>query len=195
MEELEELYSSDNLYGSLTYGSPYVSKGLKCAVHMTQFGEIKGRVLCVGSGNGYEAAWFIKRGYETTVVEMYHPDVNILKGKQVKAYAQDLPFKDNEFNLYYSCEMMEHVPNEITVPILKEAKRVSREVFFTIADRDDPPYHSHINIHDLTYWYSLFKDLKFDITSAQFAGGLPIVTDKRIVMVTWDDGVIIRARC
>jgi len=195
MEELEKLYSSDSLYGSLTYGSPYISKGLKCAVHMSQFGGIKGNVLCVGSGNGYEAVWFVKNGYDTTVVEMYHPDVKILKGKQIKAYAQDLPFGDNEFDLYFCCEMMEHVPIETTVPILKEAKRVSKEVFFSIADRDDPPYHSHINIHGLTFWYSLFKNLKFDIISAQAAGGLPFITDRRVFMATWDDGVIIRARC
>ena len=164
MEELNELYSKDGIYGTFTYGSPFVCKGLKCAAHFVQFPRHKyNNILCVGSGNGYEAVWFKKKGYDTTVVELYHPDIPILKGTQIKGYAQDLPFRHKAFDLCFCCEMMEHVPEELNTPILKEAKRVAKEVFFTIADRDDPPYHTHINIHDFSYWYDLFKELGFTI--------------------------------
>ena len=196
MEELEELYSSDGIYGSLTYGSPFVSKGLTCATYVTQSTLCKGKkILCVGAGNGYEVVKFIKSGYDVTSFEMYHPDVEILKGRQVKGYAQDLPFEDKEFDLYFCCEMMEHVPEELIVPILNEAKRVSKEVFFTIATRDDPPYHTHINIHDLPFWYSKFEKLKFHFKSIQYAGGLPLLTTNGLIISTWKDGIILHAEC
>jgi len=196
MEQFEDLYSSGGVYGTLTYGSPFVSKGLKCAAHLTQFkrNEIN-NILCVGSGNGYEAVWFIKQGYNVTILELYNPDVGALKGKQVKGYAQDLPFRDKTFDLYFCCEMMEHVPEELNTPILREAKRVSREVFFTIADRNDPPYNTHINIKDFMYWFGLFKKLGFEIVNAQSCGKLPLVAGKSVILATWGDGTIIHARC
>ena len=198
MEQLEKLYSSDGIYGSLTYGSPLCCRGLKCAVFLTQFGTLKGKkILCVGSGNGYEAVWFVKAGCDVTVLELYHPKLPILEGKQIRGYAQDLPFEDNEFNLYFCCEMMEHVPEELTIPILKEAKRVSGEVFFTIADRGDPPYNTHINIHDMPYWYFMFKQLGFEIINVQTKPRFPIlnVTKEGITLFSCADGTLIHAGC
>ena len=198
MNEFEKLYSNEGIYGVLSYGCPIVCKGLKCAVHLSQFGELKGKkILCVGSGNAYEAVWFIKQGYDVTILEIYHPDMKILKGKQVKGYAQDMPFKDKEFDLYFCCETMEHVPEELNTPILKEAKRISKEVFFTIADRDDPPYHTHINIHNFCYWFDLFKELGFDIINAQFAASLPMLVREKnsVVLAGWSDGTVIHASC
>lgn len=196
MEEYEDLYSENGVYGTLTYGSPFVAKGLKCAAHLTQFWPKKWKkILCVGSGNGYEAVWFIKQGFDVTVIEMYHPDISVLSGKQIKGYAQDLPFRDKTFDLYFSCEMMEHVPEELNTPILKEAKRVSKEIFITIADRDDPPYHTHINIHELPYWYDLFKELGFTIINAQTAARFPLAGNGRIVIAAWGDGTVIHAKC
>ena len=196
MEEYEKLYSEEGVYGTITYGSPYAAKGLKCALYLTQFGSLKGKkILCVGSGNGYEAVWFRKQGYDITVLEMYHPAIPMLHGRQIKGYAQDLPFRDKVFDLYFCCEMMEHVPEELNTPILKEAKRVAKKVFFTIADREDKPYYTHINIHDITYWYKLFCDLGFEIINAQSAGVLPSVSNSKIVLMAWGDGVIIHAKC
>ena len=196
MQKLEKLYSDDGVYGTFTYGSPYICKGLKCAIHITQFPRQKyKKILCVGSGNGYEAVWFKKKGYNTTIVELYHPDIQILKGSQIKGYAQDLPFRDKTFDLYFCCEMMEHVPEELNTPILKEAKRVSKEVFFTIADRDDPPYHTHINIHDLCYWLRLFKEIGFDMINVQSSAILPFMSGKRVLLATYGDGTVIHAKC
>ena len=197
MQKDEKTYSNDGVFGNTRYGSPYVSKGLRCAVHLTQFGEFTNKkILCIGSGNGYEAVWFIKRGCKVTIADIYQPDVNILKGTQVKAYAQDLPFRDNEFDLVFCCEVMEHVSIENTVPILKEAKRVGRNVFFTIADTPDPPYNTHINIHGFTFWYSLFKNLGFKILNAQHRPRIPLLVAKNTVWFNkYKDGILIYAEC
>ena len=195
MEEYEKLYSGDGIYGSVTYGNPFTCKGLKCALYYTQLAKKKvKKILCVGSGNGYEAVWFTKKGYDVTVLEMYHPDIPILRGRQIKGYAQDLPFRDKTFDLYF-CEMMEHVKEELNTPILKEAKRVAKEVFFTIADRDDKPYYTHINIHDICYWFNLFTELGFKIINAQSSAILPLIAGNKVMTMNWEDGVLIRAKC
>jgi len=196
MEKFKKLYSSDGIYGVESYGNPIVCRGVKFAAHIMQmYSSDYKKILCVGAGNGYEAVLFLKRGVDVTILEMYHPDIPFLKGRQVKGYAQDLPFEDKEFDLYFCCETMEHVPPELTVPILKEAKRVSKNVFFTIADREDPPYNTHINVHGLDYWYSMFKDLGFDIRNAQYAPDVFLGGRKGIIITTCPDGTLIHARC
>jgi len=197
MKQHEELYSSDGVFGAVGYGSPAVSKGLKAATYLIQFGDFeKKKILCVGSGNGFEAVKFIQHGCDVTILDMYKPDVEILKGKQVKGYAQDLPFEDKEFDLYFCCEMMEHVEKEHTIPILKEAKRVSDNVFFTIAEKPDPPYNTHINLEKFTYWHSLFEDLGFEILNAQHCPRLPLLVSKsKVLLSAWKNGILIYAKC
>ena len=195
-EEFHKLYSDEGVYGDFTYGSPFISKGLKCAVYLSQIWGVKdSKILCVGSGNGYEAAWFIMKGNDVTTLEIYCPDVPILKGHQVSGYAQDLPFEDNEFDLYFCCEMLEHVPEELGEPIIREAKRVAKKVFFTIATEDDAPYCTHINIHQLDYWYEMFNRIGFDFTNIQYAPSIPLLGDKGIIVAEWGDGVLFYGKC
>jgi len=153
------------------------------------------KILTVGTGNGYEAAWFILKGNDVTLLDLYSPDVPILKGKQVTGYAQDLPFKDKEFGLYFCCEMLEHVPEEFGEAIVREAKRVAKKVFFTIATEDDPPYCTHINIHQLDYWYEMFNRVGFDFINIQYAPSVPLVSKGGVTVAEWGDGVLIYARC
>jgi len=197
MKQDEKTYSSDGVFGSVGYGSPIVSKGLKASIHLTQFGDFRGKkILCVGTGNGFEAVRFIHSGCEVFDLDIYTPHVEILKGRQIKGYAQDLPFRDKEFHLYFCCEMMEHVTVENTVPILKEAKRVAKTVFFTIAEDPDPPYNTHINLHGFNYWHSMFENLGFKIINAQHRPRFPLlVGNAKVRLSSWKSGVLIYARC
>jgi len=195
---LTELYSDTGIYKNFTYGSPFVSRGLRIATHLTQFWRsenIKKKILCIGAGNGYEVVKYLIEGHDCYSVELYHPEIELLKDRQVTAFAQDLPFEDEEFDILICCEVLEHVPEELSKPILKEAKRVSREVLFTIADRPDPPYNTHINLHELPWWYELFKELRFEIVNAQFAPKLALVAGNKMISQTWGDGLLIHAKC
>ena len=172
--------------------------GLRIATHLSQMWSEDGKkrkVLSVGCGNGYEAVCFLKNGHDCYTVELYHPKVGILGGRQTKAYAQSLPFKDNEFDMYVCCEVMEHIPEELAVPILKEAKRVSKEVYFTIADRDDPPYDTHITVKSFSWWLDVFIGLGFKILNAQTCPKVPLLAGNVMVCQTWGDGTLIHAEC
>jgi len=198
MNDFERLYSDNGVYGNFHYGSPIVNRGIRCAHHLCSFHPKRGKikVLCFGSGNGYEVVRFLKKGNSAYCVDLYTPKIRAMKGRQIKAYGQALPFKDKAFDLFFSCETMEHVEEDWVDDILNEAKRVSDEVFFTIADRPDAPYNTHICIHGLCWWLERFERLGFEITNAQSKPKLTVVGDSGSVNTFgWPDGTLIHAKC
>jgi len=154
------------------------------------------KVLCFGSGNGYEVVKFLKKGNSAYSVDFYQPGIGILKGRQIRANGNSLPFKDKSFDLFFSCETMEHVKEEWVDDILKEARRISGEVFFTIADANDEPYNTHICIHELPWWLDKFESLGFKIINAQKNARLSVVSDRgSFSTFGWPDGSLIYAEC
>jgi SAM-dependent methyltransferase len=196
MNEFEKLYSNEGVYGDLSYGSPFVNRGLRCAHFVSDFvlKRQKQRILCFGSGNGYELVKFLKDGYDAYSVDLYVSYLKFLKGRQIRGYAQTLPFKDKSFDLFFSCEAMEHVKDKWVDDILNEAKRVSKQVFFTIADGPDP-FDTHICIHPLEWWIDKFELLGFDIINAQTKPYIAYVTSRSARWFGWPNGTMIRARC
>jgi len=193
---VSELYSETGIYDNLEYGVPFICKGLKCAAHLIQFHTLDhDKILCVGSGNAYEAVAFINAGYDVTVLEQYHPKIKALEGHQVYGLAQDMPFEDKEFDLVFCCETLEHVPEEETEAILKECKRVGKQVFFTIATIEDPPFNTHINIHGPNWWRSKFKRLGFKLLNFQYKPKLATITGSVLVSFIWANGVLVHAKC
>lgn len=197
MNEFEKLYSEEGVYGDLNYGSPFVNRGLRCAHHVSDFllKDKKQKILCFGSGNGYELVKFIKDGYGAYSVDLYVSYLELLKGRQIRGYAQALPFKDKSFDLFFSCEAMEHVEEEWVDDILTEAKRVSEQVFFTIADAPDP-FDTHICIHPVEWWIEKFESLGFKIINAQTKPFVAIFQGAGTVSwFGWPNGTMIRAKC
>jgi len=198
MKNPKDLYSDCGIYGNFHYGSPSINRGIRCAHHLCSFHKKRGemKVLCFGSGNGYEVVRFLKKGNSAYSVDFYQPNVGILKGRQIKANGNSLPFKDKSFDLFFSCETMEHVEEEWVDDILKEARRISDEVFFTIADADDKPYSTHICIHELPWWLEKFESLGFKIINAQKNARLGVVSDGgSFSTFGWPDGSLIYAQC
>ena len=81
---LTRLYSDTGIYKNFTYGSPYVSRGLRIATHLTQFWKaekLKKKILCIGAGNGYEVVKYLIEGHDCYSVELYHPEIDILKDR------------------------------------------------------------------------------------------------------------------
>lgn len=81
----------------------------------------EGRVLDIGGFDGYWAACL--EGCEATVLDMdispIHPAVTYVRGDGAR-----LPFKDAAFDVVYSLDVMEHVPDERL--LIKDALRVLR---------------------------------------------------------------------
>ena len=155
---LKEKYH--DIYSSIDYGPVSTARGLMEALYAAQ--TLKPRkTLCVGSGNAYEAVCLLKYGFDVYTLDYHHPDIPILKGRQTIGIGQHLPFKDDTFELVFSAECIEHVPEDDIEQFMLELKRVGTLFRFTVATDDDPPYYSHLCIHDLEWWEKKFRKWGF----------------------------------
>jgi hypothetical protein len=193
-------YSEDGIYGDFTYGSPGASRGLVNAMFITQGGAFaivgKPKALVIGAGNGYEIAQFKVSGFECFGIDLYVPDIPIVKETSVRGDASSMPFRDNEFPLVYCGETFEHIPEEICWKILSEVKRVGEAFYFTIATRGDEPYNSHINIHPGWWWMKKFEEHGLEIAHAEINSIVSILyAGSGIVKMRFNDGVTIYGRC
>jgi hypothetical protein len=194
-ENLEKLYSDNGLYGTLDYGGPYPIKAIPHCAYIAGGLPKHVKLLVIGAGNGYEVVYLLKKGFKSTYsLDVYTPDVSYLKGRCIKGWAQSLPFKDKVFDMVICCETMEHIPEHLASNVLREVRRVSREAYFTIAAKDDPPFYSHVTIKNPTWWINRFEELGFRIVNAQINPWLTVPLGGRAMLLRYDDGVSIYAK-
>ena len=159
-EAAVDIYKDGGIYNTLDYGAPYVSRGLRFARFVSASFTNRGKVLCVGCGNGYEIIEYLNLGWEAYGTELHTiTDVPILENRIIIARVPDLPFKDKEFDLLTCTEVIEHIPEEETEDFLRECYRVSENCFFSIATRGDHPFNTHINIHHPTWWLNKIEEI------------------------------------
>jgi len=186
-------------YDRLDYGGPYVSKGLRSAAHLhfwfTTTGSMPENILVIGGGCGYEVVFFKKCGYDVTNVDLTAPEIPMVKECTLEISAEKLPFEDYSFDWVFSCETIEHIPYNTSLKVLKEIKRVGRQFFITIADRDDPPFHTHCNLHPGEHWIGVMRDMGFKIKHAQIAPQYLIKVGQHLPRIEYKDGVLIRGFC
>ena len=195
-ELAENLYSDEGLYGTLDYGGPYPIKALPHSAYIAGGLPKTAKLLVIGSGNGYEVIYLLKKGFKHTYsVDIYAPDVDYLNGRCIRSWAQSLPFKDKVFDMVICCETMEHIPEELADDVLKEAQRVAREVYFTIATKHDPPFNSHVCIHDIGWWINKFVKLGYRIINAQINPWFAVPMQGGIILFRYDEGVSLYAKC
>ena len=144
------------IYSSLDYGPIATARGLMGALFCTQTLPPM-KTLCVGSGNAYEAVCFRQNAFDVYTVDYYCPKVKILTGRQIIGQGQQLPFRDDAFELVFSAECIEHIPETDIDVFMLELKRVGKIFRFTIDDNDDPPYHTHQCIHEIDWWMEHFN--------------------------------------
>lgn len=126
----EDLYKSDDAYGRRTHG-----KGA-CIFTVKQFKPES--ILDVGCGRDNEFCGEIL--YELERFQISH-NITKLTGcdfvkfpNSMQADANNLPFKDKEFDVITSFDMLEHILPEDVDNVLKEFDRVSKKgMIFSIA--------------------------------------------------------------
>jgi ubiquinone/menaquinone biosynthesis C-methylase UbiE len=84
--------------------------------------QAEGKIVDIGGNNGHTFG----ENPNVTVVDIDLYDIPNF----VRADAQDLPFKDKEFDTAVLAEILEHVPDPVKA--LKEAKRVAKKVVITV---------------------------------------------------------------
>lgn len=169
-----DTYRDGGIYESPTYGSPYIIKGVKFARFLNPIIKPGSQVLCIGCGNGFEVIEYLNQGHDAYGTELHECWAEILKGRIINAVVPDLPFKDKEFDLLHSTEVLEHIPQELTEDFLRECARVSTQQFFSAATEMDT-YGTHINLNSPSWWYEMFVKAGLEILNFQFA---PIVMNR-----------------
>ena len=106
------------------------------------------KVLDVGCGIGYFVEFMRKDGIGATGIDNA-PDLRHFWGKKpyfIRGVASALPFDDGAFDLVFSSDFFEHVPEEQIDDVANEMKRVSKTVLARVAyeaklDKIQARYH------------------------------------------------------
>jgi hypothetical protein len=195
-------YSEEGVWGDFTYGAPGVSRGLINMFQLTQsevsFSE-EGtpKTLIIGSGIGWELAYLRINGWDAYGIDLYIPDMPLIKKYSVQGDASNMPYKDNEFGLVVCCETFEHIPEDVCWDILKEIKRISKNFYFTIATIDDAPvYSTHITIYPAWWWMQKIEEHGMNIKHAEAGPKMNLVyAGNRLLRTRYEEGVTIYGSC
>jgi len=74
-----------------------------------------------------------------------------VKAKKVQASADLLPVKSNSYDLVFSSEMIEHLPEEIFVNAIAEIKRISKKYVFLTFPNDENIENVSLNGNELVF--------------------------------------------
>jgi ubiquinone/menaquinone biosynthesis C-methylase UbiE len=96
-------------------------------------------ILDVGCGNGIITNALAEK-YDVTGTDYSASALEFVKGKKVLASADHLPFKDRSFDLVFSSEMLEHLPEEVLRAAIDEMRRITKGyLFLTVPNREYLP--------------------------------------------------------
>lgn len=103
---------------------------------------------CLDVGSGRECLWrdeIKRRGYEYISLDA-HPSDRV----DIVADARSIPLPDKSAEMVFSNNLLEHIPTEEQVPVLREAKRVGRKGLFIFTTERHPcfwydPAHYHLS--------------------------------------------------
>lgn len=127
-----------------------------------------GCVLDVGCAGGHFVKMLRDNGYQGYGVDISHYALHHYKAAPtiILAHAAYLPYRDKTFDIVYSHELLEHIPEELALPTIKEFCRVGRHwqihligiykpncFIPSITETGDP---THVNIQYEAYWQKLF---------------------------------------
>jgi len=122
-EDYEYIYKHQKEYGK--YGSDNHSRE-----HMDKFHKLKPKsVVDIGCGNNE----FIKglKIIKKVGVDIACPSADIV------APADNLPFKNKEFDVLTSFDCLEHLDPEMVISSLREISRVSKRFFMTVCHKKE----------------------------------------------------------
>jgi hypothetical protein len=193
-------YSDEGIYGDFTYGTPGVSRGFANALGITQGNAFRFdgpmKILVIGAGSGYEIAVFRSRGHQCFGIDLHVPDVPFMKEYSVKGDASQMPFAEDEFDLVFCGETLEHIPEDVCLEILSEVKRIGKNFYFTIATRDDGKYKMHINVHPAWWWMKTFEECGLVCIHSEDCPFVPILyAGHGLLKLRYRDGVTLYGNC
>jgi SAM-dependent methyltransferase len=121
-------------------------------------------ILDVGCGNGIIAN-NLPQEIEVTGIDISCTALKHLRRSRVLGTLERLPFRDKSFDCVMANDIIEHLPDEILLPCLKELVRVSKKfIVITLPFMENLPTNSllckhcgtvyHANLHKRSYSYT-----------------------------------------
>jgi SAM-dependent methyltransferase len=138
------------------------------------------RILDVGCGNG-AITNILAENYDVTGVDRSKEALKFVKTKKIQASADKIPLPDNQFDLVFSSELLEHLEAETLGKTVGEIRRLTKKYLLISVPNDENPdklsircpkcnfdYNrpNHINVFDehklatLFPYFSLIKTIK-----------------------------------
>mmetsp|Transcript_47598 Transcript_47598/g.90846 ORF Transcript_47598/g.90846 Transcript_47598/m.90846 type:complete len:427 (-) Transcript_47598:263-1543(-) len=144
--------------------------GCKHLRHIHQFYPTARTILDAGAGQCKVVRNLTASGLEAYGTEMSRASLDlhcsdlVRIGRVKQATLDSIPFNNNQFDLVFSSEVLEHVPEHMVDAAVKELARVSRgKLFLTISLRRskmDPPSPEvatvHVTVKTRAWWDSKF---------------------------------------
>ncbi len=139
-------------------GKQRVNEAITC-LKLSKHDPKSGLLLDLGCGPGYLHEYFLKAGIEAVGIEIVKKKIKfakktVPKGSFVLADGCNLPFKKECFSTVVSNDVLEHVPYNLTNPLVSEAKRTLKPnglFYISVANR----YQIH-EPHTLIPFLTLF---------------------------------------
>jgi SAM-dependent methyltransferase len=130
------------------------------------------RILDVGCGNG-AITNILAENYDVTGVDRSKEALKFVKTKKIQASADKIPLPDNQFDLVFSSELLEHLEAETLGKTVGEIRRLTKKYLLISVPNDENPdklsircpkcnfdYNrpNHINVFDEHKLATLFPD-------------------------------------
>jgi len=138
-------------------------KSSQCALFLPEYihkmalsGE---SLLEIGCGDGGTSRGLINKGHKCIGADITLAGITGEKTGFVEAPIWRMPFKDGQFDLTFSTDVLEHLPSNFVESAIKEICRVTRrKTFHVIANFNDQRngVELHLTIHPAEWWTQMF---------------------------------------
>jgi ubiquinone/menaquinone biosynthesis C-methylase UbiE len=122
------------------------------------------KVLDVGCGWGMVVKELRNRGIEAWGIDFAEPVSKFWEGDYYKvADAKEIPFPDNYFDIVFSSDFFEHIPEEEIDKVCEEMKRVGKQVVAVIprlAVLNESQTYYHVTNKSFEWWKERLEGVK-----------------------------------
>lgn len=166
---MDEIKKYDFVFRDEGYRSLQASQGMRYVAKLCTALKFKS-VLDVGCGPGWSVLEFLGRGYRAQGVEpceyLFGQELRVPAGLGIvkKGQITSIPFPAESFDLVFSTDVLEHIPEKDIHQALTELIRVSKKyIYVTICSHEAvcfPELKLHCTVHPRQWWLDQFKEFR-----------------------------------
>jgi len=120
-------------------------------------------IIDIGCGNGLITN-VLGQKYNVTAVDRSEEALKFIETKKIKASCDNIPLEEKSFDMVFSSELLEHLPDDILQGTIAEFKRLSKKYILITVPNDENPNKLSIVCPKCSYAYNSSNHLRsFDI--------------------------------